>query len=141
MESLLEHCNTQNSPTLPTLDQVHGHFQRWRSTREGRGQIPPALWDQVFLLVGRYHETDICRKLHISKSRLQSAILAKSSQDTQTSVDFVPLTPSQSFSPSKPHMKDPIAAEILHANGTMLRIPSLNEQQFLNLLHIFIKGP
>jgi len=142
MESLLEHCNTQHSPTLPTLDQVHGHFQRWRSTREGRGQIPPALWDQVFLLVGRYHETDICRKLHISKSRLQSAILAKSlpSQGTQTSVDFVPLTLLQSLSHSTTHTKDFIAAEILHTNGTTLRISSLNEQQFSNLLHIFIKG-
>lgn len=144
MESLLEHCNTQNSPTLPTLDQVHGHFQRWRSTREGRGQIPPALWDQVFLLVGRYHETDICRKLRISKPKLKSAILSKSSsislQDTKIPVDFIPLTLLQSPSHSHPHTKDFIAAEILHANGTTLRISSLNEQQFSNLLHIFIKG-
>jgi hypothetical protein len=143
MEPLLEQLDTLHlSPTLPTLEQVQRHFEKWRSTRTGRGQIPPALWDQVFLLVGRYPEADICDTLRISKPRLQSAILSKSlpSRGAQASVDFVPLTLSQSSSPSGPHMKVSIAAEILHANGTMLRIPALNEQQFLNLLHVFIKG-
>jgi hypothetical protein len=143
MESLLKQPDAQHlSPTLPTLDQVQSHFEKWRSTRECRGNIPPALWDQVFLLVGRYPETDICNALRISKPRLQSAILSKPlpSQDYQTSVDFVPLTLSQNPLPSDPHMKDSIAAEILHTNGTTLRVHSLNDQQFSNMLLIFMKG-
>ena len=146
MESLLEQPGTQHpSPTLPTLDQVHSHFEKWRSTRECRGHIPPILWDQVSLLIGRYHERDICSKLRISKTRLQSAILEKSlpqpAHDTQTAVDFIPLTLSQTPSHSNSHLRDSIAAEILHTNGTTLRIPALSEQQFSNLIHIFIKGP
>jgi hypothetical protein len=31
-------------------------------------------------------------------------------------------------------------AEILHTNGTKLRVHSLNDQQFSNLLVIFMKG-
>ncbi len=141
MESLLEHCDTQHlSPTLPTLEQVHANFQQWRNTRECKGKTPHALWDQVFLLVGRYPETDICTKLGISKPRLQAAILSKSSQNTQASVDFIPLTLSQTTSRLEPKTKDFIA-EILHANGTRLRIASLSEYQFSTLLHAFMKGP
>lgn len=142
MESLPKQPDTQHqhdASTLPTLEQVHAHFQRWRNTREYKGKIPPALWDQVFLLVGRYRETDICTKLSISKPRLQAAILSKSPQDTQTSVDFIPLTLSQTTLHPETKIND-YAAEILHANGTTLRIPALNEQQFLKLLHVFIKG-
>ena len=141
MESLHQHIEPQHDlSTLPTLDQVHSHFQRWRSTRESKGKIPSALWDQVFLLVGRYRETDICTKLGISKYRLQSVILSKSSQDTHTSRDFIPLTLSQTTSHLELKTKDFIA-EILHANGTRLRLTALSEPQFSALLHIFMKGP
>jgi hypothetical protein len=141
MESLPEQRDFQYDPSiLPTLEQVHAHFQQWRNTRECKGKIPPALWDQIFLLVGRYRETDICTKLGISKPRLQAAILSKSSRDTQTSVDFIPLTLSQTTSHLEPKTKDYIA-EILHANGTRLRIASLSEYQFSTLLHVFMKGP
>lgn len=140
MESLLEHCDTQNlSPTLPTLEQVHANFQQWRNTREGKGKTPPALWDQVFLLVGRYRETDICTKLGISKPRLQAVILSKSPQDTQAPADFIPLALSQTTSHFEPKTKDFIA-EILHSNGTRLRIASLSEHQFSTLLNAFMKG-
>jgi hypothetical protein len=146
MESVLEQPDTESlSPTLPTLDQVHSYFEKWRSTRECRGHIPPTLWNQVSLLIGRYNEKDICSKLRISKTRLKSAILEKSrpqpTPDTQTPVDFIPLTLSQTPSHSSSYPRDSIAAEIIHTNGITLRIPALNEQQFSNLLHIFIKGP
>jgi hypothetical protein len=66
MESLPGHPDTQKSPsTLPTLDQVHAQFQQWRSTRKYKGKAPPALWGQVFLLLGRYREANICNKLGI----------------------------------------------------------------------------
>lgn len=142
MESLPKQPDTQHqhdASTLPTLEQVHAHFQRWRNTRECKGKIPPALWDQVFLLVGRYRETDICTKLSISKPRLQAAILSKSPQDTQASVDFIPLTLSQTTLHPETKTNDYIA-EILHANGTRLRISSLSEYQFSTLLHAFMKG-
>lgn len=140
MESLPKQPDPQYDPAiLPTLEQVHTHFQQWRNTRECKGKIPPALWDQVFLLVGRYRETDICTKLGISKPRLQAAILSKSPQDTQASVDFIPLALSQTTPYLEPKTKDFIA-EILHANGTRLRISSLSEYQFSTLLHVFMKG-
>jgi len=140
MESLPIQPDPQHGPSiLPTLEQTHTHFQQWRNTRECKGKIPPALWDQVFLLIGRYRETDICTKLGISKSRLQAAILSKSSQDTQTSVDFIPLTLPQTTSHPEPKT-DGYIAEILHANGTRLRIASLSEHQFSTLLHVFMKS-
>lgn len=141
MDSLLGQPDPQHySSILPTLDQVHAHFQQWRNTRECKGKIPPALWDQVFLLVGRYHKTAICTKLGISKPRLQAAILSKSSQNTQAPVDFIPLTLSPTTLHPEPQTTDFIA-EILHANGTRLRIASLSEYQFSTLLHAFMKGP
>jgi hypothetical protein len=140
MEPLSRQPDLQYDPSiLPTLEQVHAHFQQWRNTRECKGKIPPALWDQVFLLVGRYRETDICAKLGISKPRLQAAILSKSPQDTQASLDFIPLTLSQTTPHLDPKTED-FLAEILHANGTRLRIASLSEYQFSTLLHVFMKG-
>jgi hypothetical protein len=140
MELLSEQLDSQHDwPILPTLDQVHSHFQRWRSTRECKGKIPLTLWDQVFLLIGRYRETDICAKLGISKPKLQAAILSRSLQDAQAPVDFIPLTLSQTTSHLEPKTKDFIA-EILHTNGTRLRISSLSEHQFSTLLHAFMKG-
>lgn len=141
MESLPTHPDSQHdSPILPTLDQVHAHFQRWRSARECKGKIPPALWDQVFLLIGRYRETDICNKLGISKPRLQSAILSRSSEGAQHSMDFMPLTLPQITSQPEPKTRNFIQAEILHANGTKLTIASLSEHQFSTLLHVFMKA-
>ena len=142
MESLPKQPDTQHQhdlSTLPTLEQVHAHFQRWRNTRKCKGKIPPALWDQVFLLVGRYRETDICTKLSISKSRLQAAILSKAPQDTQTPVDFIPFPLPQTTVHLESKTNDCIA-EILHDNGTRLRISSLSEYQFSTLLHAFMKG-
>lgn len=141
MEFLPEQPDPQHDwPILPTLDQVHAHFQRWRNTRECKGKIPLTLWDQVFLLIGRYSKTDICNKLGISKPRLQSAILLRSSEGSQASVDFIPLTLSPITSPSEPKTRDFIEAEIFHANGTRLRVTSLSEHQFSTLLHVFMKA-
>lgn len=143
MESLL--CQPEAQPEssiLPTLDQVQAHFQRWRSTRQTRGTIPPALWDQVSLLIGRYPESEISKKLKIHKLRL-NAILSKKPQDTSQSLEFIPLSMPQVplMMNTEPENKNPLTAEVLHPNGMTLRLPSLNEQQFSNLLHIFIKGP
>jgi hypothetical protein len=140
MEPLPGQTAPQYDPSiLPTLDQVYAHFQQWRTTRKCKGKIPSALWNQVFLLLDRYRETDICNKLSISKSRLHAAMLPKSSQDTQASVDFVPLTLAQPTLQLDPKTKNFIA-EILHANGTRLRITSLSEHQFSTLLHTFMES-
>lgn len=134
-------CQPESS-ILPTLDQVQAHFQRWRSTRQTRGTIPPALWDQVSLLIGRYPESEISKKLQIHKLRL-NAFLEKTSQETSQSLEFIPLSMPQAplIMNAEPESKKPLTAEILHPNGMTLRLTSLNQQQFSNLLRVFIKGP
>jgi hypothetical protein len=143
MESLP--CQPEAEPEssiLPTLEQVQAHFQRWRSTRQTRGTIPPALWDQVSLLIGRYPESEILKKLQIHKLQL-NAFMSKKQQNEPQSLDFVHLSMPQAprMMNTEPASKNPLTAEVLHPNGMILRLPSLNEQQFSNLLCIFIKGP
>ena len=141
MESLLCLLNSQpESSALLTLDQVQASFQHWRNTRTHRtAPVPLGLWNHVLSLIGRYPESEILKKLKIHKVRLK-AVLAQTLQNTSQSLDFVPLSTPQVPLNVESNNTNALNAEILHTNGTKLRVHSLSDQQFSNLLVIFMKG-
>lgn len=60
---------------LPTIEEVQSMFEDWRGSRESlREPIPHSLWQHVSFLIGRYHSSDIQKKLGINYYKLKQFI-------------------------------------------------------------------
>ena len=122
-----------STPETLTLEDVKIRFESWRSTRkQDKERIPTSLRKDAFSLVGRYPKMNILKELRLNTTQLNS--FGELSEASQSSP-----------SPQKPTFLEvslsplvPCRIELHHPGGTILRLESINEQQFSTLLQTFL---
>lgn len=124
--------SSKNSASVLTLEQVKAHFSQWRQTKTKGEKIPKHLWQEVFVLSGRYRHSRILSTLGLSTAqhrRMKATLI--SGADKPPSTDFVEVTPmvisAKSVSQSQPLVTQPQALTIDYqrSDGAILSLKGL----------------
>lgn len=127
----------QSNPKL-TLDEVHDHFQEWRSTRKSkRERIPDDLLAEARSLTDRYPQSDILRELGLNRQRLRSEVSLPSTPTTTEPEEDTASTPFVQIPWSSPETTTP-CLELAHPNGMTLRLQDCTEVLIAQMVNTFM---
>ncbi len=127
----------QSNPKL-TLEDVHDHFQEWRSTRKSkRERIPDDLLAEARSLMERYPQTTILHKLGLSRKRFIAAEPLPSTSTTAKSEDAIDSASFVQIPWPSPETTTP-CLELAHPNGMTLRLQDCNEALVAQMVNTFM---
>ena len=75
----------------PTLEQVQGLFNQWRSNKTRRDPIPPVLWDAAVSLAEQYSIKKIARCLNLDYNKLKIRVRGGSCDPIPAFIECAPV--------------------------------------------------
>jgi hypothetical protein len=127
-----------------TLNEVHQHFQRWRTSKPAGAMIPELLWDLVKqLLENSAHKRSIIAKtLGISTHQLRNKF--PQNFKLKQKADRLPVKVKKVFAPaslplSNVMMLSQTTLIIERSNGVKLSIATPTSEQFSMLIKTFME--
>jgi hypothetical protein len=118
--------NSPNTAISPTLEEVRGRFETWRSRKKAGSSIPKALWEAAVSQCQNHSILEVSRSLRLNyndlKSRVQE-LRKKALPSTGGSMEFVEFDLEGLSKPPE------CIVEIEAANGAKLRLHYLGHQK------------
>jgi len=96
---------------------VQKQFERWRVGKQGRGKIPPMLWDAAAKLCERHSVDRVAQWLRLNHTALRDRAKETGSAGSRKSPTFVELAPS-----AVPTALAEYLLEVEHAGERTLRV-------------------
>lgn len=123
--------NTEKQ-SIPSIEEVAQHFEKWRATRVKRCKIPSELWALVAPLMNQYGHNKIATALRVNHAQLKEhtlPLLANQQQTQSSSARFVecPLPMGSSW-------QGDCIVEIACKNGSTVKISGLASIQIQSII-------
>ena len=118
--------NPPNAVLSPTLEEVRGRFETWRSRKKAGSSIPKALWEAAVSQCQNHSILEVSRSLRLNYNDLKIRVHdpeKKASHSSVGSMDFVELDLEGLSKPPE------CIVEMEAANGAKLRLHYLGHQK------------
>ena len=118
--------NTPDTAPRPTLEEVRGRFEAWRSCKKGGSPIPKALWEAAVSQCHDHSILEVSRSLRLNYNDLKSRVQAPKKEALPSTVGNMEFVELDLEGLSKP---PECIVELESANGAKLRLHYLGHQK------------